>query len=226
MTGRSLEQRQIDALKDWLFLQHWTIREAACLLYGVLPPNRMGDSAAFGAWLPGRKPPWEDAREGWDPFVGAEINHIETLLNNAKPLKGHAPRDYLALGARLGIIPPWGAVAERDSECRDFLPQEFLSAPPTSPQGDPQAAGGRHRSDDEIKAIYVVAILHEEKRAKTQILRRLEALQLPGRRDAVGRWLKEIEKIGVEAFLARTGKSGDELQDLRSEAEEMLRKVR
>ncbi len=103
---RPLEVRQLDALKDWIVTAPWTIREAACILAGVLPPERMGDERAFGGWLPGNKP-WEVGREFWLQSLRDDIRHIETVLRDDKQVLNNTPEDFLLLASRLGILPPW-----------------------------------------------------------------------------------------------------------------------
>jgi len=123
---RSLELRQLDALKDWLDAPHWTIREAACLLAGVLPRERMGDLREFGAWLPGRRP-WVVGAEAWAQILTAEISHIEAVLRDDKRASGHTPQDFLQLAARLKIIPPWTKKFLDSREHSESLPHGVRS---------------------------------------------------------------------------------------------------
>ena len=120
---RPLELRQLDALKDWLDSPLWTIREAACLLAGVLPSERLGDLRPFGAWLPGNEP-WEVGMEAWNQIMAAKVSHIETILRDDKRVSGHTPKAFLLLASRLKVIPPW-TQAVLDSQRH----AETLSAP-------------------------------------------------------------------------------------------------
>lgn len=114
MTERPLETRQLDSLRDWLSESSWTIEEAACLLAGVLPPERMGDSSDFGGWLPGLEASlpgceaWQPGLEAWRQIVSARIAHVDAVLRQQGAMKGASPQDFLLLGARHKIIPPWG----------------------------------------------------------------------------------------------------------------------
>jgi hypothetical protein len=129
MTDRTLEIRQMAALRDWLEQQTLSAREAACLLVGVLPPERMGDEREFGAWLPGREA-WAHAREAWAFGVKSEITHSETILREAGPPPGQSPQAYLSMGAKRGFSPPWLDAARADPACYSLLPIELQLTPP------------------------------------------------------------------------------------------------
>ncbi len=128
MSDRPLETRQLDALKDWLEATRWEVHEAACILAGVLPPERRDDKRDFGAWLPGREA-WEHLREEWQSNVMSDIAHIEAMLREAKAAHGQSPKEYLELGANLGFTPPWLDVAVGDPECLNLLPSGVSDTP-------------------------------------------------------------------------------------------------
>ena len=88
MEDRPLETRQFDLLNDRLEAPRWEIHQAACLLAGVLPPERnlagvlppeRTGSGDFGAWLPEQKP-WQDNRVAWEFKVGGDIAHFKAVL--------------------------------------------------------------------------------------------------------------------------------------------------
>lgn len=109
------------ALSEWLEQSTLTAHEAACLLAGVLPPERAGDERDFGAWLPGYKA-WEHGRDAWAFGVKAKIAHIETILLEDKSRHDQSPKAYLALGAKRGFQPPWLDPALADPAFRKYLP--------------------------------------------------------------------------------------------------------
>ncbi|MBW6506891.1 MAG: hypothetical protein K0B00_09095 [Rhodobacteraceae bacterium] len=129
MTEETLEARQIAALREWLEQDTLSAHEAACLLAGVLPPEREGDERDFGAWLPGRKA-WEDVREAWAFKVKAEIAHKEVILRENESRHDQSPKAYLALGATRNFMPPWLDAARADPACHSLLPGELQTAPP------------------------------------------------------------------------------------------------
>jgi hypothetical protein len=111
---KSLETRQLDLLNDWLEAPRWEIYQAACLLTGVLPPERDSGNnyeihGRFGGWLPGQKP-WQDYREAWEFGVRETIAHIENLLRDENRIADRTPEGFLRLAARLKIVPPWAEV--------------------------------------------------------------------------------------------------------------------
>lgn len=122
---RPLEIRQLDALKDWLGEGWWDAREAACILVGVLPRERSGDSdRPFGAWLPGCEP-WEEGRDSWANWIAGEIGNIEAMLRaNAGRLEGVKPENFLSFALRHDISPPWLPAALAGADYRAFLPAE------------------------------------------------------------------------------------------------------
>lgn len=122
---RDLKVRQMDALKDWLRASPWAVREAACLIAGVLPPERMNDTSAFGGVLPGREA-WQEERETWREMVAFEIAHLETLLKEQGVPKGATPQGFLALAAQLDRNPPWLDAARADAEARALLQSNAL----------------------------------------------------------------------------------------------------
>lgn len=127
MNDATLEARQIQVLREWLEKPVLSVHEAACLLAGVLPPERLGDQRDFGAWLPGREA-WEHARAAWNAKVKSEIALIETIIRDAGVPLGQSPGAYLALGRELGFIPPWFDAAYADPECREFLAPKAMNA--------------------------------------------------------------------------------------------------
>ncbi|HBZ44057.1 MAG TPA: hypothetical protein DEO85_08395 [Maritimibacter sp.] len=129
MTEEKLEARQMAALSEWLEQGTVTAHEAACLLAGVLPPERAGDDRDFGAWLPGCEA-WAHAREAWAFRVKAKIAHIETILREDESRHDQSPEAYLALGAKRGFQPPWFDPARADPACHSLLPGELQTAPP------------------------------------------------------------------------------------------------
>jgi hypothetical protein len=111
---RSLQTRQLDLLNDWLEAPRWEIYQAACLLTGVLPPERDSGNnyevhGRFGGWLPGQKP-WQDYREAWEFGVRETIAHIENLLRDENRIADRTPEGFLKLALRLKIVPPWAEV--------------------------------------------------------------------------------------------------------------------
>lgn len=238
---RDLKVRQMDALKDWLRAGPWTVPEAACLIAGVLPPERMGDTSDFGGVLPGREG-WENAREAWREIVASEIRHLSALLQERVPSRA-TPQEFLVLAAQLDRNPPWLDAARADAEARALLPPEALNwysaageAPasilknPGQSGASPQSKGGKHRPDDEIVAIYVAAALHENGVKPPRIVERLNEMNLPGKRDAVGRWLKKMgdpkQGPGVEPLLSNAGRTREELEGLRAKAVSRTEKLR
>jgi len=129
MTEETLEARQMAALSEWLEQGTLTAHEAACLLAGVLPPECAGDKRDFGAWLPGCEA-WAHAREAWAFGVKAKIAHIETILREDESRHDQSPKEYLALGAKRGFLPPWLDPARADPTCHSLLPGELQTAPP------------------------------------------------------------------------------------------------
>lgn len=122
MTEETLEARQMAALSEWLEQDTLTTHEAACLLAGVLPPERAADERVFGAWLPGCKA-WEHGREAWAFGVKAKIAYIETVLREDESRHDQSPKAYLALGAKRGFLPPWLDPARAYPACRKYLPK-------------------------------------------------------------------------------------------------------
>jgi hypothetical protein len=157
-SNRSLLQRQLDALADWLAKDHWTVEQAACLLVGVLPDNDrqkwLPDGEArrgYGACLPGRES-WPDA-ESWHWHVLAEIEEMERRLA-ATAKFGKVARDAtLKLAVEASDLPPWWSVAKGDSACAMFLPVENIreeseiSTSPVMPQDRMQSKGGRKAAE-------------------------------------------------------------------------------
>lgn len=138
---RPMEVRQLDALTDWFDTSPWSIREAACLLAGVLPRQRTGDERIFGEWLPGSEPweggpeawlpgrePWEATPEAWLQIVTDEIYHIETVLRDDKRVLNNTPEDFLLLASRLGVLPPWAECVLDSKTHSAFLSLKVRSA--------------------------------------------------------------------------------------------------
>lgn len=153
MSERTLEARQLVALRHCLELPNLTVCQAACLLVGVLPPEKT-DDRAFGAWLPGCEV-WEHGREAWAFKVASDIAHAETVLRDAGPPSGQSPGAYLALGAKLGFTPPWLDVARADPACHALLPPELQTAAPAErPIQTANRAKARKRwSEDDKQAL-------------------------------------------------------------------------
>ena len=149
--------RQLSALSHWLRLTSWTEHEAACLIAGVLPPERTGDTRSFGAWLPGREVS-DPIREAWRMVVKSDIEHIEKLLKEAKTEHDQSPRALLDLGMNRGHTPPWLPVAAVNQECRKYLPlsalnEELASAKVPKTQREIASLGGQANRDRNPKRI-------------------------------------------------------------------------
>lgn len=146
---RDLKVRQMDALKDWLRAGPWTVPEAACLIAGVLPPERMGDTSDFGGVLPGREG-WENAREAWREIVASEIRHLSALLQERVPSRA-TPQEFLVLAAQLDRNPPWLDAARADAEARALLPPGAVEgqapARGTTPVREVASKGGKAKRD-------------------------------------------------------------------------------
>lgn len=150
MTEETLVARQMAALREWLEQDTLSAQEAACLLAGVLPPEREGDERDFGAWLPGRKA-WDHAREAWAFKVRAEIAHIETILREDGTRHDQSPKAYLARGAARNFMPPWLDAAWTDPACHALLPGALHTAPPAERPiqiSNREKARGRWDGDD------------------------------------------------------------------------------
>lgn len=178
-----LEVRQLDALKDWLREGSWTIREAACILAGVLPRERKGDQdRPFGAWLPGCEP-WEEGRDSWANWVAQEIDHVETLLReNSGRWEGAKPANYLSFSLRHDISPPWLTAALADADSRALLPAEALAGQPASAGAmsgkEVASKGGTAKRDkDPQRAGFLPEVqrMHREGKSGAEIIRALAA---------------------------------------------------
>lgn len=162
MTDETLEARQMAALSEWLAQGTMTAHEAACLLAGVLPPERAGDERDFGAWLPGCEA-WAHAREAWAFGVKAKIAHIETILCEDESRHDQSPKAYLALGAKRGFLPPWLDPARADPACHSLLPGELQTAPPVErPIQIANQKKARSRWDSDDKQVLMKGAGREE----------------------------------------------------------------
>lgn len=224
MTERPLEIRQMDALKDWLRDGPWTVREAACLLAGVLPPERMGDSSDFGGWLPGREA-WAHAREAWQQIVTADVVHIEKVLLENGPPKGAEPQDFLSLASRLKIIPPWLDAASADPDCAELLPTALQ--PKSARRGQsPSAKGGSTRPDAEVVALFMCDVLRDG-RTSAEVFRLFERHKadwnLAMGQSTVRRWCNaDLKDTSADDLLLHAGNPPGDVARLKAEAMRML----
>jgi hypothetical protein len=172
---------QLAALKTWLARPVLTVRQAACLLAGGCPPERNFDDRVFGGYLSGGQE-WEHSPEIGRKLTVDHIAEIETLLYEAMPFKGTKPVDFVALGAKIGVRPPWMEYALRDPECLNLLPQ---GAPDEKSDAEqvlgtqksiPSKGGDGKRDKDPQRKLFL-PILHEQMKAgkrPMEIIRQLE----------------------------------------------------
>lgn len=227
MKERPLEIRQLDALKDWLRDGPWTVREAACLLAGVLPPERRGDSSDFGGWLPGREA-WAflpHMREAEREIVAADIAHIEKVLRENGPPKGAEPQDFLSLASRLKIIPPWLDAARTDPDCAELLPTALQPKSARSWQSPP-AKGGSTRPDAEVVALFMCDVLRDG-RTSAEVFRLFEKHKadwnLAMGQSTVRRWCNtDLKDTSADDLLLIAGNPPGDVARLKAEAMRML----
>ena len=155
---------QLAALKVWLARRVLTVRQAACLLAGVCPPERRLDNRDVGAYLPGLQE-WEHSPEIGQKITAENITEIETLISESTSLEGTTPVDFIRLGTKLGLHPPWIDYALRDPECRKYLP---LAALDERPHGEPvqrtqkeiASAGGKAKKARDPKRKRFFPVVH------------------------------------------------------------------
>lgn len=127
-----LVARQLLALRDWFELREVSVKEAACVIAGVLPPEKILDKRSIGARLPGVGAclpgliEWEYNRELFDEVIADRIRRIEALLEEKRPFRGKSLSDFVVRGVAAGYAPPWLDAARNDPECREYLPPSLL----------------------------------------------------------------------------------------------------
>ncbi|MBV1869022.1 MAG: hypothetical protein KUG69_14135 [Marinosulfonomonas sp.] len=157
--------RQLAALNVWLARRVLTVRQAACLLAGVCPPERRLDNRDFGVYLPGLQK-WEHSPEIGQKITAENITEIETLINETTLLEGTTPVDFIRLGAKLGLSPPWIDYALHDPECQKYLPLGALDErPDTEPvqrtQKEIASLGGKAKKARDPKRKRFFPVVHE-----------------------------------------------------------------
>lgn len=202
-----LVARQLLALRDWFELQEVSVREAACVIAGVLPPEQIQDKRpssarlpGIGACLPGTIE-WEYNRELFDEVVADKIRRIETLLEEKRPFRGKSLSDFVVGGVAAGYAPPWLDAARSDPECREYLPPSLLDGETKTnrrPLTGKQVAskGGKARwENDEQRAKFLPLVEKKVREGKrpTDIFNELidEFGDAPARSTVFG-WVQEI----------------------------------
>lgn len=154
--------RQLLALRDWFQLPAISVREAACLIAGVLPAQRIGDRRNFGARLPGigaclpGTVAWEYNREIFVKVISDQIDGIERLLEEKRPFRGRSLTAFVNRGIASGYSPPWLDAACADQECRKHLSPSILDGkinltqhPMTSTQV--ASRGGKAKKNNDVQ---------------------------------------------------------------------------
>jgi hypothetical protein len=204
-----LVARQLAALREWLARPVLTVRQAACLLVGFLPPQTENDHRAYAGYLPPRKK-WELGEESARKFYGDRVDEMETFLNEAPPPKLKTPRNFIKLGIKLDIVPEWLEYACKDDATRKYLPLEALfHSPSNAPLSGSEVAslGGQARRDKDPKRKRFYEFVRtrvEQGLSPAGIIRQLHReygdepdKNLPAD-GTVYRWVKEIERAIAE----------------------------
>lgn len=235
------EGRAMQRLQDWLARPLWSGAcnpigslpwpEGVCILAGLDPEASADADPAGWVLLPGalafyglRSFP-RDRHEAMQLGVAAE-EQIGLLIGLG--LRTAKPDRWIRRARGEGISIPWQGALKWHSAAGE-APVSILKNPGQS-GASPQSKGGKHRPDDEIVAIFIAAALHENGVKPPRIVKRLKEMNLPGRRDAVGRWLEKMgdpkQGPGADALVSSTGRTREELEGLRAKAVSRTEKLR
>ncbi|MBW4708115.1 hypothetical protein KX928_09980 [Roseobacter sp. YSTF-M11] len=206
----NLVQRQLRELRAWLSRPVITIRQAACLLVGYLPPERENDQRPYAGYLPPKKR-WEKGEKAARELVADRIDEMQTILKELGETALKTPQGFIKVALELHIVPEWLEYACNDEATSKYLPLEAAAYKiPTSPLSGKEMAkrGGDARRDTDPKRLKFYPIVKERVILgvkPAEIIRQLddEYGHLPENRrpsePTIFRWAREIKEDAVRS---------------------------
>jgi hypothetical protein len=206
---QTLVARQLAELREWLSRPVLTVRQAACLLVGFLPPQTENDRRVHAGYLP-PKQKWELGEESARKLYADRIVEMETKLKEAPAPERKTPRNFISLAIELNLVPEWLEFALNDEETKKYLPLGALShIKSNAPFSGREIAslGGKARRDKDPKRKRFFSFVRERVEqglSPAEIIRRLydkfgdeRDVNLPAD-GTIYRWVKEIKRSIAE----------------------------